>query len=85
MIFHTSKCFTLPYVFTWSSNQVIHCVNLSVTWWPRLLFVCVLRDTPFNGVSLHGIETNSTPWLIFHTSLAIVSPFPLGYLFPEFY
>jgi hypothetical protein len=33
--FHTCKCFTLPFVYTWSSNQLTHCVNLSVTWWPQ--------------------------------------------------
>jgi hypothetical protein len=35
LIFHTRKCFTLPFVYTWSSNQLTHCVNLSVTWWPK--------------------------------------------------
>jgi hypothetical protein len=30
-----SKCSTLPFVYTWSSNQLKHCVNLSVTWWPK--------------------------------------------------
>jgi hypothetical protein len=35
MILHTCKCFTLPFVYTWRSSQLKHCVNSSVTWWPQ--------------------------------------------------
>jgi hypothetical protein len=35
VIFHTCKCFTLSFVYTWISNEITHCVNSSVTWWPQ--------------------------------------------------
>jgi hypothetical protein len=35
MIFHTCKCFTLLFVYTWCSSQLTHCVNSSVTWYPK--------------------------------------------------
>jgi hypothetical protein len=77
---------TAPFfVYTWFSNEVIHCVNSLVTWWPQNFNHVYSWVTPFNGVPLHGIKSNSTPWLIFHTSLTSVSPSSLGYLFLEFY
>jgi hypothetical protein len=85
MISDTSLAIAPSFVYTWISNEVIHCVNSSVTWWPKTFNRVYSWVTPFNGVPLRGIKSNSTPWLIFHTSLAIVPPFPLGYLFQEFY
>jgi hypothetical protein len=60
-------------------------VNLSVTWWPNTFNHECFTIRPIQRCALHGIGTNSTPWLIFHTSLAIVSPSPLGCPFLEFY
>jgi hypothetical protein len=67
---------TAPFfVYTWFSNQLIHCVNSSVTWWPKTLNHECFTIRPIQRCAL----CNSTPWLTFHPSLAIVSPFPLGY------
>jgi hypothetical protein len=42
---------TAPFfVYTWISNEVIHCVNLSVTWWPQTFNHVYSWVTPFNGV-----------------------------------
>jgi hypothetical protein len=35
MISDTSLAIALPCVYTWSSDQLIHCVISSVTWWPK--------------------------------------------------
>jgi hypothetical protein len=85
MISDTSLAIAPSFVYTWISSQLIHCVNSSVTWWPNTFNHECFTILPFNGVPLHGIRTNSTPWLVFHTLLASVSPSSLGYLFPEFY
>jgi hypothetical protein len=35
MISNTSLSIASPFVYTWSSNQLKHCVNSSITWWPQ--------------------------------------------------
>jgi hypothetical protein len=50
-------------------------VNSSVTWWPNTLNHECFTIRPIQWCAL----CNFTPWLTFHPSLAIVSPFSLGY------
>jgi hypothetical protein len=61
MIFHTCKCLTLPFVYTWISCQLIHCVNLSITWWPNTFNHECFTSCPIQRCALRGIKGNSNP------------------------
>jgi hypothetical protein len=54
MISDTSLAIAPSFVYTWSSNQLIHCVNSSVTWWPQT----------FNRVcsSRHALQRCAPSW-----------------------
>jgi hypothetical protein len=44
MISNTSLAIAPLFVYTWISNQLTHCVNSSVTWWPKTFIrVCSSR------------------------------------------
>jgi hypothetical protein len=64
------KCFTLPCVYTWISNQLIHCVNLSVTWWPKTFNHECSTIRPVQQCALHGIKGNSISWYLSLWSLS---------------
>jgi hypothetical protein len=35
-----------PFVYTWISIEVTHCVNSSVTWWPQILIMWISMSLP---------------------------------------
>jgi hypothetical protein len=64
------KCFTLHCVYTWISNQLIHCVNSSVTWWPKTFNHECSTIRPVQRCALHGIKGNSILWYLSLWSLS---------------